>query len=136
MSKWLRDERDKKIVPFDKLDKAVTESVNKDGPEVTPLPEPENWRTTDSVILKTDGYWWIFSKVDKRWCAEGKGEVGGISMCREAKAKFEDFKKRFGKQPWDLTYRFEPRNLKKFKLANDVKIDDLEKYKNILNKQI
>ena len=45
-------------------------------------------------------------------------------------------KKSFGKIPWDLTYRMEPRNLKKFKLAKDVKIDDYSKFENLLEKKI
>lgn len=134
MAKWLQDERDKKVASFDKLDQAVQKSI--DQPEVTALPEPENWRMTDSVLVKTDGYWKIHSKVDKRWRAEGKGEVGGLGMCIQAKSKFEDFRKRFGNPPWDVVYVFEPRNLKKFKLADDVKIDELDKYKSILNKKI
>ncbi len=123
MSKWLKDVRDKKVVSFDALDKAI--HVDNAGAEVTPLPEPPNWRQTDSVMVVAPGYWWLHSKVDRRWIAEGKSdEVGGITMCREAKIKFWDMKKRFGKVPWDFIYRFEPRDLRKFKLASDnIKID-------------
>jgi hypothetical protein len=136
MSKWLKDIKNKQAVDFDKLDHLVLKDVNADGREITPLPPPKNWEQTDSVMIETDGYWWIHSKVDKRWRAEGKGIVGGLSMCKEAKYKFEEMKKSFGKIPWDLTYRMEPRNLKKFKLAKDVKIDDYSKFENLLEKKI
>lgn len=114
------EQRDKKVVTFDKLDQAIAEANTKT--EMTQLPEPENWRQTDSVMVLAPGYWRIYSYVDARWRAEGKSDsVGGVDLCHEAKAKLEDFRKRFGKIPYDLRYWFEPRDLKKFKLASEMK---------------
>lgn len=117
--RWRSDEKDKQAVSHDELDKIIHKTNAENS--MTPIPPPENWRATDSVMIEAPGYWWIHSKVDHRWRAEGKGEVGGTDMCREAKYKFHEMKKRYGTPPWDLIYRFEPRDLKKFKLA-DVKL--------------
>jgi hypothetical protein len=117
--KWV-SRQDKKIVTFDKLDEEIAKANVKN--EMTPLPVPENWRQTDSILVKAPGYWWIHSKVDKRWRAEGKSEeVGGADWCPEAKKKYWELRGKFGMQPWDTVYKFELRNLKKFKLASETK---------------
>lgn len=120
MSRWGNEERDKKAVGHDELEKII-HKVNT-GNALTPIPPPQNWRATDSVMILAPGYWKIHSKVDHRWRAEGKSEeVGGTEMCKEAKARFFEMKSKYGTPPWDIVYVFEPRDLKKFKLA-DVKL--------------
>jgi hypothetical protein len=124
MGRWKHDERDKKAVGHDELDKII-HKVNTEN-SLTPIPPPENWRATDSVMIVAPGYWKIHSKVDRRWRAEGKSEeVGGTSMAIEAKAALQNLWDKYGRknQPWDLTYVFEPRDLKKFKLAGNTRIN-------------
>jgi len=113
------DLREKKKVSNEELEKLVQKQLLiQDPTEMTPLPAPKGWEQTDSILVLCPGYWWLHSKVDKRWRAEGKSEeVGGVYMCQEARAAFFELKHKFGIKPWDLVYRFEPRNLKKFKLA-------------------
>lgn len=108
-----------KAVSNEALEKIVQKELLKQDPnEMTPLPPPEGWEQTDSLLVLCPGYWWISSRVDKRWKAEGKSEeVGGIGWCPEARAAYWKLKGAYGQQPWDLVYRFEPRDLKKFKLA-------------------
>lgn len=115
------DALQKRKVSLEDLEKLVQKEIVKpDAKEVTPLPEPRDWRLTDSILIKCPGYWWLHSKVDRRWRTEGKSEeVGGTEMCPEAKRSFFQLREKFGRPPWDLVYRFEPRDLKKFKLAND-----------------
>ncbi|VVB50712.1 Uncharacterised protein [uncultured archaeon] len=109
----------KKKVSNEQLEKLVQRELQKQDPnEITPLPAPEGWEQTDSLLIECPGYWWLHSKVDKRWRAEGKSEaVGGLGMCAEAKQAFRKLQASFGIPPWDFIYRFEPRDLKKFKLA-------------------
>jgi len=116
------DEQQKKKVSFDQLDKLVREQVD-GGPDkqITKLPEPEGWRFTDSILIKCPGYWWLHSNSDDRWRAQGKSnEVGGTDMCPEAKRAFYELQQKLGKKvPFDFIYRFEPRDVRKFKLASD-----------------
>lgn len=116
------DKAQKNRKSFDELDRIVREQVD-GGPDkqITKLPEPEGWRFTDSVLIKCPGYWWLHSNSDHRWKAEGKSdEVGGTQMCPEARKAFYQLQQKYGKKvPFDFIYRFEPRNLKKFKLSND-----------------
>ena len=99
--------------------RAQAEMRNDDPNKMVPLPPPKE--IPDSCLIKCPGYWWLVSSIDKRWKAEGKSdEVGGVDMCGEARIAFMQLKDRLGdKVPWDLVYKFEPRDLKKFKLASD-----------------
>ena len=120
MSKWLRDEVEKNKISYDKLDQIIQKDLVS-GAEKAPtkFPSPEGWDQTDSILIETEGYWWLHSNSDKRWRANGKAIVGGKDMCREAKYMFWQMKKAFGNPPFDFIYRFEPLNLRKFKLAED-----------------
>jgi hypothetical protein len=115
------DALQKKKVTNEELERLVQKELREQDPvAVTPLPAPKGWEQTDSILIKCPGYWWLHSKVDHRWRAEGKSEeVGGTGMCPEAKKAFFELRDRLGKPPWDFIYRFEPRDLKKFKLASD-----------------
>ena len=115
------DKFEKSKVTNEQLEVLVQKELREQDPaKITPLPAPKGWEQTDSVLIKCPGYWWLHSKVDKRWRAEGKSdEVGGTQMCPEAKRAFFELRHKFGATPWDFIYRFEPRDLKKFKLAND-----------------
>lgn len=123
--KWSRDERDKRRVSYDKLDGIIQEQLLA-GPEkqMAKLPEPEGWDQTDSVLMKCQGYWWLHSNSDKRWRREGSGEVGGKTLCKEARKAFFELKSALGNPPFDFIYRFEPRDLKKFRLAEDATLPD------------
>lgn len=118
-----RDKKNKLAVGHDDLDKAIAKANTSN--EITPIPPPKDWEKTDSVLIKCDGYWKIWSQVDLRWRAEGSGIVGGKEMSLGAKAKFEDFKKRYGQPPWDVVYYFFPKNFKNFKLADEIKPGDM-----------
>ncbi len=121
-SRWLADERDKRSVSYDDLDKIIAKDlVGSPEKSLSNLPEPKDWRLEDTQLIKAPGYWWLDSKVDPRWKAQGKGEeIGGLDMCIEAKRAFWELKKKLGnKVPWDFKYVHEPRDLKKFKLASE-----------------
>src|SRR5882724_3189970 len=122
-----RDKYEKSKVSYDDLDKLIRQDLE-GGPNkaMTELPPPEGWDQTDSVLIECEGWWWLHSNSEKRWRASGKAIVGGKQMCREAKAAFWQLKKSFGPElrartgnevPFDLIYKFEPLNLKKFRLA-------------------
>ncbi len=117
------DQIEKKKVSYDQLDKIIqAQLVGGPDKQVATLPEPRGWDQTDSVLIECEGFWWLDSKVDPRWNAEGKAIVGGKSMCPEAKRAFLVKKEKLGsKVPWDLKYRFEPLNLRKFRLAGEKK---------------
>jgi hypothetical protein len=121
------DHDQQKKVTNEQLEAEVQRQLSEtDSTKVTPLPAPKGWEQTDSIMIKAPGYWWLHSKVDRRWRAEGSGEVGGTDMCKEAKKAFFELKHRYGNPPWDMVYKFEPRDLKKFKLASDP--DELRKH--------
>jgi hypothetical protein len=125
LNKWRSDERDKKAVKLSTLEQIVNRESQGEC-KMVDLPEPENWRQTDSCLIVASGYWWLKSEKDKRWRAEGKSaEVGGTSMCIEAKRAFWELKKKYGpKVPGELryAYEFDRAGLKKFKLAQEQKI--------------
>jgi hypothetical protein len=112
------DENEKKKLSISDLEKCAQAEVrNNDPNRMVELPPPKE--IPDSCLVLCDGYWWLRSTVDRRWRAEGKGEVGGTDMCEPAKKAFFEMKQKFGNPPWDFVYRFEPRSLSKFKLASD-----------------
>ncbi len=121
------DKEQKNKLSVSDLEKlALADMRNTDPRKITPLPPPKE--LPDSVLIKCPGYWWLLSNSDPRWKAEGKSEeVGGRDMCPEAKIAFRKLKEKLGKKtPFDLVYRFEPINLKKFKLADHP--DNLSKH--------
>ena len=57
------------------------------------------------VIRK--GSWWVSSKIDPRWNANGRGIVGGFVMPSEAKDFIDKKKKELNEQePSDLEYGY------------------------------
>jgi hypothetical protein len=120
--KWERDKIESQKVSYDELEKLIQKDIA-GGPAkaMSKLPAPEGWDQTDSILIECEGWWWLHSNSDKRWRANGKAIVGGRQMCKEARAMFFEMKKAFGNPPFDFIYRFEPLNLKKFRLAGDDK---------------
>lgn len=53
-----------------------------------------------------EGSWWIRSKIDPRWNAEGKGIVGGFTIPRECQQKIDQLKEKFGDPPKDLSWEY------------------------------
>ena len=56
--------------------------------------------------ITTSGCWWITSKKDPRWNAQGTSDVGGFGMCTEAERALERLKKLYGKPPKDLEHGY------------------------------
>jgi len=57
--------------------------------------------------LLTEGSWWIRSKSDPRWNADGSGEVGGFIVPPDAQAVIDRFKRELGcDPPGDLEYGY------------------------------
>ena len=52
-----------------------------------------------------DGTWWLRSKKDPRWNAEGHGFVS-IYGSEDCDRKIEELKKAYGEQPDDLEWGF------------------------------
>lgn len=113
-----------KKVSYDELDKVIQEQLA-GGPSksMAQLPAPEGWDQTDSILIECEGYWWLHSNSKPKWHAEGKAIVGGKDMCKEAKYALRQLWERYGQKnhPFDLIYKFEPLNLKKFRLVGEKK---------------
>lgn len=52
------------------------------------------------------GSWCIISKLDPRWNASGRCEVGMFGMPQEAQQKLELNKKELGEVPSDLSFSY------------------------------
>lgn len=52
------------------------------------------------------GTWWIASKADPRWKANGRGKVGMFAKPPEVVAKIEELKRSLGEPPDDLEYGY------------------------------
>jgi hypothetical protein len=51
------------------------------------------------------GTWWMRSKKDPRWNADGRSTwVGGFEMPKECKYKFEELKQKLKEEPPDDLY--------------------------------
>ncbi len=53
-----------------------------------------------------EGTWWLHSKSDPRWNAEGQSVVGGLEMPDECRQKMEELKKTLGNPPRDLEFGY------------------------------
>jgi hypothetical protein len=59
------------------------------------------------IKLTSAGYWYIDSKIDPRWNANGYGNVGGCCMPPACAAAIKNNEKMYGEQPEDLEWGYE-----------------------------
>jgi len=53
-----------------------------------------------------EGSWWLTSKKDSRWNAQGRARVGGLVIPEDCKKRVEELKRKFGKPPDDLEWGY------------------------------
>lgn len=54
----------------------------------------------------SEGGWYLRSKSDPRWNADGRSFVGGFTMPNECKRKLEEMKRELGEPPDDLEWGY------------------------------
>ena len=50
--------------------------------------------------------WWLRSKTDPRWNADGYDYVGGLTMSDDCKNRFTELKQELGEPPADLEWGY------------------------------
>lgn len=53
-----------------------------------------------------EGSWWMSSKKDPKWNANGRGMVGGFVMPQEVETMLEHLKTKYGDPPDDLEFGY------------------------------
>ena len=59
-----------------------------------------------AIFGPIEGTWFLSSKSDPRWNADGRALVGGLVMPVECVKKLEELEKKLGKRPKDLQWGY------------------------------